>query len=162
MVFENWVRQGKKEKCIANRVRMIILSATGEVWQSITKRIGVTSAIATKWRKRFVQHGIEGFLNFLLLGKPTHYVGMTERCMLAFIDIEPPVGFCPVERIPCRTVTGWRKCPLFSLYPLLTSCDSTIWRYVQYLSDMFANFTVTQAPLSKRTTKIQIPSSSTS
>lgn len=92
-VLENWIRKGKTEKRIADRARMILLSAAGEARENIAERIGVTPAVVTKWRKRFVEQGIEGLSDIPRPGKPARYDGTTQQRVLAVLDKDPPAGF---------------------------------------------------------------------
>ena len=92
-VLENWTRKGKTEKRLADRARMILLSAAGEDRASIARKIDVMPSVVTKWRKRFVEQGIEGLSDLSRPGKPPRYDETTEQRVLTILDKSPPPGF---------------------------------------------------------------------
>lgn len=92
-VLESWVRKGKTEKRLADRARIILWSAAGSPREKVAAQVGVTLAVVTKWRKRFVRDGIEGLCDLARSGKPAQYNEDTEKRILAILDKDPPKGF---------------------------------------------------------------------
>ncbi len=92
-VLEGWIRRGKTEKRLADRAKMVLSSAAGEARDTIAKRIGVTPAVVSKWRKRFLEDGLEGLCDLSRPGKPARYDETTEERILAVLDKDPPAGF---------------------------------------------------------------------
>ena len=92
-VLEGWVRKGKTEKRLADRARIILWSAVGSSRETIAAQIRVIPAVVTKWRKRFLQDGIEGLCDRARSGKPAQYDEGTQERILAVLDKDPPKGF---------------------------------------------------------------------
>ncbi len=90
--LENRVRSGKAERCLVDRTKIILRFASGYPGNTIAKQVGVTPAVVTKWRKRFVLDGIEGLCDLAHSGKPARYDGDTEKRILAVLDKDPPKG----------------------------------------------------------------------
>ena len=53
----SWTRKGKTEKRLADRARMVLLSAAGVDREAIAHRLGITPGLVSKWRRRFVERG---------------------------------------------------------------------------------------------------------
>ena len=92
-VLESWGRKGKTEKRLVDRARIVLLSASGESRGAIATRVGVTPAVVTKWRKRFLADGVEGLCDLSRPGKPARYGATTEERILDVLDKDPPTGF---------------------------------------------------------------------
>lgn len=91
--LEGWVRKGKTEKRLVDRARILLMSASGESRDAIAEQVGVTPAVVTKWRKRFVNDGIVGLSDLSRSGKPARYDQHTAERILAVLDLDPPKGF---------------------------------------------------------------------
>ena len=91
--FESWTRKGKTERRLAARARIILLSAAGEERTAIAESLDITPGIVSKWRRRFISHGIDGLSDMPRSGKPRVYDELTERRVLSVLDKKPPSGF---------------------------------------------------------------------
>jgi len=92
-VLESWLRKGKTEKRYADRARIILSSAGGEDRDSIAKRMNVTPGIVSKWRRRFIEEGVDGLFDINRPGKPRRYDDQTEQRILDILDTDPPAGY---------------------------------------------------------------------
>lgn len=92
-ILESWTRRGKTEQRYAERAKIILLSAEGEGRGAVAEGLGVTPGIVSKWRKRFVEQGIDGLFDLSRSGKPPRYDERTERRILDLLDTNPPEGF---------------------------------------------------------------------
>jgi transposase len=91
--LEGWTRQGTTEKRLAERARIILMSADGVTRQTIAERLNLTPGRVTEWRKRFRDRGVAGLFDLRRSGKPPRYGSETERRILAVLDRKPPAGF---------------------------------------------------------------------
>ena len=55
---------------LVTRVRIVLLSAAGKMNQQIARQLGLTNATVGKWRRRFVEQGVEGLHDELRSGRP--------------------------------------------------------------------------------------------
>jgi len=92
-ILESWLRKGKTQKRYADRARMILSSASGEDRDSIAKRMNVTPGIVSKWRRRFIEEGVDGLFDINRPGKPRRYDDSTEQRILDILDTDPPAGY---------------------------------------------------------------------
>jgi len=91
--LENWTRKGKTERRLAERARIILLSAAGEERTAIAECLDITPGIVSKWRRRFIGYGMDGLFDMPRSGKPRVYDEITERRVLSVLDKRPPSGF---------------------------------------------------------------------
>ena len=92
-ILESWTSKGKTEKRLAERARIILLSAEYKSRSHIASYVGVTPYVVTRWRKRFIELGISGLFDKQRSGKPPVYGKETERRILSVLDESPPKGF---------------------------------------------------------------------
>lgn len=89
----SWTRKGKTEKRLADRARMVLLSAAGVDREAIAHRLGITPGLVSKWRRRFVERGADGLFDRPRSGKPRKYGEQAERRVRSVLDRQPPAGF---------------------------------------------------------------------
>src|SRR3546814_19102268 len=58
--LEAQVRRHKAPRSLSDRCRMVLLCAEGLQSKEVAERLGVHEQTVGKWRRRFVQAGIEG------------------------------------------------------------------------------------------------------
>ena len=92
-ILEEWTRKGKTQRRYADRARIILRSFAGESRDSIAGSMGITPAIVSKWRKRFVEKGIDGLSDRIRAGKPPKYDEKVRTRILEVLDREPPAGY---------------------------------------------------------------------
>jgi transposase len=68
--LEAQVRRHKAPRSLSDRCRMILLCAEGLTSKKVGKRLGVHEHTVGKWRRRFVQAGIEGLSDEYRAGRP--------------------------------------------------------------------------------------------
>jgi transposase len=75
------------------RARIVLLAAAGRSTRSIAKEVGVQPRIASLWRNRFADHGLEGLDDKPRPGKKPIYTKATDKRVLALLDKPAPKGF---------------------------------------------------------------------
>ena len=68
--LEAQVRRHKAPRSLSDRCRMILLCAEGLQSKEVAERLGVHEHTVGKWRRRFVQDGIEGLTDEYRTGRP--------------------------------------------------------------------------------------------
>jgi len=68
--LEGQVRRHKVPRSLSDRCRMILLCADGLQSKEVAERLGVHEHTVGKWRRRFVQDGIEGLTDEYRSGRP--------------------------------------------------------------------------------------------
>lgn len=58
--LERWLRRGSTPRNQAMRAEMILLTAAGEPSSEIVRRLRTTYPTLTRWRRRFVEDGVDG------------------------------------------------------------------------------------------------------
>jgi transposase len=69
-VLERWSRRPKTPHSIAQRARIVLLSADGMANTVVAERVGVNQATVVKWRKRFIAAGPDGLVDEPRPGAP--------------------------------------------------------------------------------------------
>jgi transposase len=57
--LERWTRRRTSAQALALRARIVLLAADGLKNTEIAERLGITRPPVTKWRRRFVEHGLD-------------------------------------------------------------------------------------------------------
>ncbi|MGO6798580.1 helix-turn-helix domain-containing protein, partial [Rhizobium ruizarguesonis] len=68
--LESQVRRHKAARSLSDRCRMVLLCAQGLQSKDVAERLGVHEHTVGKWRRRFVQDGIEGLTDEYRAGRP--------------------------------------------------------------------------------------------
>ena len=68
--LEAQVRRHKAPRSLSDRCRMVLLCAEGLQSKEVAERLGVHEHTVGKWRRRFVQDGIEGLTDEYRAGRP--------------------------------------------------------------------------------------------
>ena len=58
---------------IVQRAQIVLACGTGETNTAIAKRMGLTGMTVGKWRKRYLEQGLEGLHDELRSGRPRSY-----------------------------------------------------------------------------------------
>lgn len=69
-VLERWSKRPKSPMSIAQRSRIVLLAADGLDSKVIASRVGVHEATVGKWRRRFMERGIDGLIDEPRPGAP--------------------------------------------------------------------------------------------
>jgi transposase len=94
--LEGWLRSSTTRKSLAERARIILLSAEGQSAEAIRSKLDVTTRTVYKWRQRYRMQGIEGLSDQPRSGQPRKLEASKTREILQWTT----------ERIP-EEATHW-------------------------------------------------------
>ncbi len=94
--LESWLRKGSTKHLLAQRSRIILISAQGVSPTDIAQRLDISRAVIYKWRTRFLNEGVEGLFDRPRPGQPRK---LSE-------DKVKEVLWLTIERIP-KEATHW-------------------------------------------------------
>jgi transposase len=77
----------------ARRSRIVVLAAAGHSSRSIAAAVGVRPNVASLWRNRFADQGLEGLKDKPRPGKKPIYGAKTGKRILALLDRPAPKGY---------------------------------------------------------------------
>jgi len=78
---------------LVQRARIVLACAEGEANAAIARRMHLTNATVGKWRKRYLEHGIEGLHDELRAGRPrTHEDERLAEVINSALQTEPADG----------------------------------------------------------------------
>src|SRR5258708_6176289 len=68
--LERWLRRRKTAQALAQRARLVLAAAEGQSNGKIVRLLRVTPQTVSKWRRRFLQHRLDGLLDEPRPGAP--------------------------------------------------------------------------------------------
>src|SRR5437588_9760199 len=68
--LKQWARRPKTSQALAQRARIILACAEGETNTTVAERLRVTKQMVGKWRRRFLNKGLDGLLDEPRPGTP--------------------------------------------------------------------------------------------
>lgn len=95
-VLESWLRSRTVSRTLAERARIVLLTAEGMSVAEISERLQVTRPTVYKWRQRYQEKGVEGLQDEPRSGRPTK---LTEAKIKRILQLT-------TERIP-KEATHW-------------------------------------------------------
>jgi transposase len=115
--LERFARRPKGEKRLAERARIILLSADGIPNLTIAERLSITNETVCKWRRRFMQKRVEGLLDEPRPGAPrTITDDQVEMVVVKTLNEMP------------RDATHWSTRTMAKASGLSQTAVSRIWR----------------------------------
>jgi len=86
-------RSNKLEHRYVLRAKIILNSSEGKKYEEIEKSLSVTSAVVSKWRKRFLQKGISGLRDLPRSGKPPIHTEYDKKRVIKLACSKPTDGY---------------------------------------------------------------------
>lgn len=87
-----WARSGKMEQRIAKRAQVILQTADGRRLDDISTSVGLGRQSCIKWRKRFIESGVEALSDKPRSGKPATISAEEKASIIALACTNPPDG----------------------------------------------------------------------
>lgn len=133
--LESWTSASNTKRSLAERARIILLSADGVGVDEICARLGITEQSAYKWRVRYRESGIEGLHDRLRPGQPRK---LTE-------DVAKRILKLTVERVP-REANFW-SIRLMMKYAGVTQHQvMSVWKAADLKPHRIKNFKISNDP----------------
>src|ERR1700719_2451126 len=88
-----WSRAQRVEHRLKIRSQIILKAAEGCSGREIGKSLRMREVTVSKWRRRFLRHGIAGLEDAPRSGKPAKYDEATVKRVLELLDKNPPAGY---------------------------------------------------------------------
>ena len=89
--LEAWARRPKTAQALAQRARTILLGAEGLNNTAVAMRVGWTKQTVGKWRRRFLERGLDGLLDEPRPGAPRRISDAeVERVLALTLESTPP------------------------------------------------------------------------
>jgi len=115
--LERWARRPKSAQALALRCRIVLECASGRTNREVARRIGVSEATVSKWRRRFITHRLEGLHDEPRPGVPR---SITDD------DVEALI-VATLEQTP-TDATHWSTRSMAKATGMSQSAVSRIWR----------------------------------
>ncbi|TLS41991.1 hypothetical protein FE633_33500 [Streptomyces montanus] len=92
-VLRGWVRRRKTAQALAVRSRIILPCAQGGTVTAVATELRVSRDMVSKWRRRFLQHRLEGLVDEPRRGRPrTVSDDQVEQVVVRTLESAPPKG----------------------------------------------------------------------
>jgi transposase len=92
-LLEGWSRAQRVEHRLKIRSQIILKAAEGCSGREIAQTLSIPEVTVSKWRRRFLRHGIAGLEDAPRSGKPAKYDEVTVKRVLELLDRNPPAGY---------------------------------------------------------------------
>jgi len=92
-LLEGWSRAQRVEHRLKIRSQIILKAAEGCSGREIAETLSIPEVTVSKWRRRFLRHGIAGLEDAPRSGKPAKYDKVTVKRVLELLDRNPPAGY---------------------------------------------------------------------
>ena len=86
------VSRGNTEKRLAERASIILDTCEGIQGVEIARRLQIQGRVVTKWRKRYLEHGLQGLQEPSHSGAPRKLTEEFRRRVFAVLEKRPPRG----------------------------------------------------------------------
>jgi transposase len=134
--LERWARRPTTAQALAQRARIVLRCAVGELNQAVAREVGVTRLTVGRWRQRFVTKRLDGLLDEPRPGAP--------RTILD-ADVERVIRLT-LETAP-RDATHWSTRAMAKRSGLSQTTISRIWRAFALQPHRIKTFKLSQDPL---------------
>lgn len=89
-IMTRWTRRRKSAQALALRARIVLMAAEGLSNLAVAERVGATRQTVGKWRRRFIQKGLDGLLDEPRPGAPRRISDAdVERIIVTTLESTP-------------------------------------------------------------------------
>jgi transposase len=115
--LEAWTRRRTTAQALALRARIVLSCSQGGHDAAVAARLGINRGTVGRWRRRFIEHGVDGLLDEPRPGAPRKISdAQVERVVTLTLESKP------------RDATHWSTRSMASRAGLSQSAVSRIWR----------------------------------
>jgi transposase len=134
--LESWSRRPKTAQALAMRSRVVLLAACGQSNRAIAGQLMTTAQTVGKWRRRFVQSGLDGLLDEPRPGTPRKLTdAQVEQVLVRTLETQP------------QAATHWSTRDMARATGLSQSTISRIWRAFSLQPHRAETFKLSRDPL---------------
>lgn len=134
--LEGWSRRPKTAQALAKRAQIVLLAAQGWTSTAIAERLQIDLNTALKWRRRFVERGVDGLLDEPRPGQPRKLTdAQIEEVLRRTLETKPP------------GTTHWSTRTMAQACGLNQTAISRIWRAFALQPHRSENFKLSKDPL---------------
>ncbi|AWB35574.1 IS630 family transposase [Orrella marina] len=112
--LQGWLRKSTLDQRLAQRARILLELGAGMTPRAVSEKLDVTAPVVFKWRKRYLEQGIEGLNDLPRPGQPRK---LSEKKVREILDKT-------VHQVP-KEATHW------SLRLMAKYTDTTVWQVSQ-------------------------------
>lgn len=134
--LEALLRRGKTEQRVAKRVRIILALAAGATLRGTAKEVGVSAAIVTRWKNRFLELGVDGLADDDRPGPPRTILDEQVHAIVVKTLEEMPAG-----------ASRWSTRDMAKAAGVSQSTVSRIWRAYELKPHRSETFQLSTDPL---------------
>jgi transposase len=131
-----WSRRAKSSQALALRSKIVLACAEGEDNKEVAARLRCNQVTVGKWRKRFVEHRLDGLTDEQRTGRPaTITVDQVEDVIVATLESTPP------------NATHWTRSKMAERTGLSKTTIGEIWRTFDLKPHRVEHFKLSNDPL---------------
>lgn len=134
--LQRWVRRRKSAQDLAQRSRIILECATGASNSEVARNVAVSLPTVRKWRKRFLDHRLDGLVDEPRPGRPaTISVDQVEQVVVDTLESTP------------KNATHWSRSTMANKSGLSKSTVGRIWKAFGLKPHLEEGFKLSNDPL---------------
>src|SRR5699024_4788676 len=134
--LQRWVRRRKSAQDLAQRSRIILECATGASNSEVARNVAVSLPTVRKWRRRFLDHGLDGLVDEPRPGRPaTISVDQVEQVVVDTLESTP------------KNATHWSRSTMANKSGLSKSTVGRIWKAFGLKPHLEKGFKLSNDPL---------------
>ncbi|MDQ0819442.1 transposase/transposase-like protein [Arthrobacter sp. V4I6] len=134
--LERWARRRNSSQALATRSRIVLASAEGLTNVAVAARCGVEPHTVAKWRRRFLEHRLDGLVDDPRPGRPASITAdQVEDVVVATLESTP------------ANATHWSRAKMAERSGLSKSTIGRIWRTFELKPHRADGFKLSNDPL---------------
>jgi transposase len=134
--LQRWARRAKSAQSLALRSKIVLACAGGADNKTVAAQLGCAQATVGKWRRRFVEHRLDGLTDEARPGRPTTIsTDQVEQVLVATLESTP------------KNATHWTRAKMAERSGLSKSTVGRIWKAFELKPHRADGFKLSNDPL---------------